>query len=228
MKPNEPCAKIRNRLVDYAGRPLTGTEADAVRDHLSQCPDCRGLHEENSRIVEALRLGSPPDPGPDFWIRMTSGIMAEVRHLENRPQPWYRRPWVTPWNWPVYAWSPALVLLVLTAGVYYYSYFSESKPVSLAKKGTPAVESRLEDFGDALADPFMNLSSRESARLQKAMDRRLASELIARNDDPEEAVLDWDLSNRIEILSLKDLNRVADKLQTGAPAGTKEVTGNVS
>ena len=228
MKPKGTCAEIRRRLVDYAGRPLTGTEAEAVRDHLSQCPDCRGRHEENSRIVEALRQGSPPDPGPDFWVRMTSGIMAEVRHLENRPQPWYRRPWFTPWNWPVYAWSPALVLLVLTAGVYYYSYFSESQPVFLANNGTTAVDSRLEDFGDSLADPFMTLSSRESARLQKTMDRRLASELVARNDDPEEAVLDWDLSNRMEILSLKDLNKVADKLQAGAPAGTKEVTGNVS
>ena len=74
----------------------------------------------------------------------------------------------------------------------------------------------------------MTLSSQESARLQKTMGRRLASELYAKNDDAEEAVLDWDLSSRIEILSLKDLNKVVDKLQTGAPAGTKEVMGNVS
>ena len=60
------------------------------------------------------------------------------------------------------------------------------------------------------------------------MGRRLARELYARNDDAEEAVLDWDLSNRMETLSTKDLNKIADKLQTGTPAGTKEVTGNVS
>jgi hypothetical protein len=228
MKPKGTCAEIRRRLVDYAGRPLTGTEAEQVRDHLSRCPDCRGLHEENSQIVEALRQDSPPDPGPDFWSRMTSEIMTEVRHLESRPQPWYRRPWFNPWNWPVYAWSPALVLLVVSAGLYYYGAFSDSKPIFLAKNGIPAAESRLEDIGDSLADPFMTLSSQESARLQKTMGRRLARELYARNDEAEEAVLDWDLSNRMEILSLKDLNKVADKLQTGAPAGTKEVTGNVS
>jgi hypothetical protein len=228
MKPKGTCAEIRRRLVDYAGRPLTGTEAEQVRDHLSRCPDCRGLHEENSQIVEALRQDSPPDPGPDFWSRMTSEIMTEVRHLESRPQPWYRRPWFNPWNWPVYAWSPALVLLVVSSGLYYYGAFSDSKPISLAKNGIPAAESRLEDIGDSLADPFMTLSSQESARLQKTMGRRLARELYARNDEAEEAVLDWDLSNRMEILSLKDLNKVADKLQTGAPAGTKEVTGNVS
>jgi hypothetical protein len=228
MKPKGTCAEIRRRLVDYAGRPLTGIEAEQVRDHLSRCSDCRGIHEENSQIVEALRQDSPPDPGPDFWSRMTSGIMAEVRHLESRPQPWYRRPWFNPWNWPVYAWSPALVLLVVSSGLYYYGAFSDSKPISLAKNGIPAAESRLEDIGDSLADPFMTLSSQESARLQKTMGRRLARELYARNDEAEEAVLDWDLSNRMEILSLKDLNKVADKLQTGAPAGTKEVTGNVS
>lgn len=214
--------------MDYAGRPLTGTEAEQVRDHLSRCPDCRRLHEEYSEVVEALRQDSPPDPGPAFWNRMSSEIMAEVRHLENRPQPWYWRPWFTPWNWPVYAWSPALVLLVLMAGVYYQGYFSESKSVFLAKNGIPAAESRLEDLGDSLADPFMTLSSQESARLQKTMGHRLARELYAKNDDAEEAVLDWDLSNRMESLSLKDLNKVADKLQTGAPAGTKEVMGNVS
>ena len=214
--------------MDYAGRPLTETSAEEVRDHLSRCPDCRGLYEENSQIVEALRQGSPPDPEPDFWSRMTSGIMAEVRHLERRPQPWYRRPWFTPWGWPVYAWSPALALLVLTAGLYYYGSFPDSKPVFLAKNGVQVAESRLEEIGDSLADPFMTLSSQESARLQKTMGRRLASEIYARNDDAEEAVLEWDLSNRMETLSNKDLNNVADKLQTGTPAGAKEVTGNVS
>ena len=214
--------------MEYAGRPLTGTEAEQVRDHLSQCPDCRGLHEENSRIMQTLRQDSPPDPGPDFWSRMTFKIMAEVRHLESRPQPWYRRPWFNPWNWPVYAWSPALVLLVLTAGLYYYGAFPGSKPIFLAENEIPAAESRLEEMGDSLADPFMTLSSRESARLQKTMGRRLARALYARNDDQEEAVLDWDLSNRMETLSNRDLNQVADKLQTGTPAGTKEVTGNVS
>jgi len=214
--------------VDYAGRPLTGTKAEQIQDHLSRCPDCRDLHEENTRIVEALQGDSRPVPGPDFWNRMTSEIMAEVRHLESRPQPWYRRPWFTPWGWPVYAWSPALALLVLTAGLYYYGSFSTPQPVLLPKNGISAAEFRLEDIGDSLADPFMTLSPQESARLRKTMGRRLARELYARNDDSEEAVLDWDLSNRMETLSLKDLNKIADKLQTGAPAGTKEVTGNVS
>ncbi len=228
MKPNGTCREVKKCLLEYAGQPLTETPAEQVRDHLSRCPDCRGLYEENSRIVEALRQNSPPDPGPDFWNRMTAGIMAEVRHLENRPQPWYRRPWSNPWGWPVYAWSPALVLLVLTTGLYYYGSFTATKPVFLANGWTPAADSRLEDIADPLADPFMTLSSQESARLQKTMGRRLASELYAKNDDAEEAVLDWDLSNRIEVLSLKDLNKVVDKLQTGAPAGTKEVMGNVS
>ena len=228
MKPKRTCAETRIRLMKYAGRPLTGAEAEQVQDHLSRCPDCRRLHEENSQIVEALRQDSPPDPGPDFWNRMTSGIMAEVRHLESRPQPWYRRPWFNPWGWPVYAWSPALVLLVLTAGLYYYGSFTDSKPVFLAKNGNPAAESRLEDMADSLADPFMTLTPQESARLEKKMGSHLARELYARNDETEEVVLDWDLSNRMETLSIQDLNKVADKLQTGTPAGTKEVTGNVS
>ena len=226
MKPKGTCAEIRKRLKDYTGRPLTGTEAEQVQDHLSRCPECRRLHEENSRIVEALRQDSPPDPGPDFWSRMTSSIMAEVRHLESRPQPWYRRPWFKPWSWPVYAWSPALILLLFTAGFYYYGSFS--KPVFIAKNGVPVAESRLEEMSDSLADPFITLTPQESARLEKKMGRRLARELYARDDETEEAVLDWDLSNRMETLSINDLNKIADKLQAGIPAGPKEVTENVS
>jgi hypothetical protein len=226
MKPNRTCREVKKRLLEHAGRPLTETSAEQVRDHLSRCPDCRERYEEYSQIVEALRQDSPPDPGPDFWNRMTSGIMAEVRHLESRPQPWYRRPWFNPWGWPVYAWSPALVLLIFTVGLYYNGSFS--KPVFLANNGVPAAESRLEDLGDSLSDPLMTLSPQESVRLEKKMGRRLARELYARNDETEEAVLDWDLSNRMETLSLQDLNKVADKLQTGTPAGAKEVTGNVS
>jgi hypothetical protein len=226
MKPKGTCREVKKRLLEYAGQPLTETSAEQVRDHLSRCPDCRGLYEENSQIVEALRQDSLPDPGPDFWNRMTAGIMASVRHWEIRPQPWYRKPWFNAWGWPVYAWSPALVLLILTFGLYYNGSFS--KPVYLAKNGVPAAESRLEDLSDSLADPFLTLSPQESVRLEKKMERRLASEWYARNDEAEEAVLDWDLSNRMETLSIQDLNKVADKLQTGTPAGTKEVTENVS
>ena len=74
----------------------------------------------------------------------------------------------------------------------------------------------------------MTLTSQESTRLRKKMGLRLAGDFLARNDDAEEAVLDWDLSNRMETLTTGDINKVADKLQTGTPAGTKEVTGNVS
>jgi hypothetical protein len=228
MKPEEICAETRKRLADYAGRPLADAEADQIQDHLSQCPECQGLHEANARIVEALRQDSPPDPGPAFWNRMTSEIMAQVRHLENRPQPWYRRPWINPWNWPVYAWSPALALLVLTVGLTYYGSLYKPTPVFLAKTEVQVVDSRLEEAGDSLLDSFMTLTPQESTRLEKKMGRRLASELYARNDDAAEAVLDWDLSNRIDALTAGDLNNVADRLRTGTPAGTKEVTGNVS
>ncbi len=226
MKTKSSCAKIRKRLGDYTGQPLTGTGAEQLRDHLSRCPDCQRFHEENTKIVDVLRLDSPPDPGSEFWSRMTSGIMAEVRHLESRPQLWYRRAWSNPWAWPVYAWSPALILLIFIAGFYYYASFS--KPILLVKNGLPAAESRLEDIGDSLADPLLTLTPQESARLGKKMEHRLALELYAKNVEAEEAVLDWDLSNRLETLSIKDLNEVADKLQTGTPAGAKEVTENVS
>lgn len=226
MKPQESCEKNRLALAENAGRPLTGDEAEPLRDHLDRCPECRRIHEENTGLLQALRQEPRLDPGPEFWNRMTSGIMTEVRRLENRPPPWYRRPWLNPWGWPVYAWSPALVLLILSAGFYYYGSFS--KPVFLVKNEVPAADSRLEAMGDSLADPFMTLTPRESTRLQEKMGLRLAGDLLARSDEGEEADLDWDLSHRLETLTTRDLNKIADKLQTGTPAGTKEVTGNVS
>jgi hypothetical protein len=226
MKPKGNCEKISRALAEHAGRPLIGAMAEPLREHLDRCPDCRRIHEENTGLLLTLRQEPRNDPGPEFWNRMTSGIMTEVRHLETRPQPWYRRPWLNPWSWPVYAWSPALALLVLSAGFYYYGALS--KPVFMARNEVPAADSRLEVLGDPLADPFMTLTAEESTRLRKKMGLRLAGDLLARNDEGEEAVLDWDLSNRLEALTTRDLNTVADKLQTGTPAGTKEVTGNVS
>ena len=226
MKPMGNCEKIRMAMAEVAGGPLTGVEAGPLRDHLDRCPECLRIYEENTELLRALRQEPRTDPGPEFWNRMTSGIMTEVRRLENRPQPWYRRPWLSPWGWPVYVWSPALALLVLSAGLYYYG--SLSKPVYLARNDVLVADSRLETTGDSLEDPFMTLTAEESTRLRKKMGHRLAGDLVARNDEGEEAVLDWDLSNRMETLSTIDLKKVADKLQTGTPAGTKEVTGNVS
>jgi hypothetical protein len=226
MKPKGNCKKIRRALAEVAGRPLTGVEGEQLRAHLDRCPDCLRIHEENTGVLQALRQDPQTDPGPEFWNRMTAGIMTEVRRLEKRPQPWYRRPWLTPRSWPVYVWSPALALLILSAGLYYYG--SLSKPVYLARNEVPVADSRLETTGDSLEDPFMTLTVEESTRLRKKMGLRLAGELLARNDEGEEAVLDWDLSHRMETLTTTDLNKVADKLQTGTPAGTKEVTGNVS
>jgi hypothetical protein len=226
MEPKGNCQKISRALTEHAGRPLIGAKAEPLLDHLDRCPDCRRIHEENTGLLRALRQEPRNDPGPEFWNRMTFEIMAEVRRLENRPQPWYRRPWLNPRGWPVYAWSPALALLVLSASFYYYGALS--KPVFLARNEVPAADSRLEVLGDPLADPFMTLTAEESTRLQKKMGLRLGGDLLSRNDEGEEAVLDWDLSNRLEALTTRDLNTVADKLQTGTPAGTKEVTGNVS
>jgi hypothetical protein len=174
--------------------------------------------------MEILQHDEGPDPGPEFWNRMTTRIMAEVRHRENQTVPWYKKPWANPFGWPAYAWSPVLILLIVAA--FWFSYAPGTKPVRLAGNGPTSEAVSLEDGLDPLVDPVYTLTPRETTRLKQKIVARLAKDL--RTDSPVEAVMDWDLSNRFDALTNDELEQVAKKLQTIGPTGTGEVLHNVS
>ena len=224
MNASLTCRKVRKALEEAAGQPRTGPESEPLRDHLAGCPECRQFSAENQALLEVLLRDQRPDPGPAFWNRLSTRIMAEVRHRDPLPEPWYKKAWVNPFGWPVYAWSPLLALLVAAAVLFQYDPFH--RPLPVAGKGPFTDSVYLEEVVDPLQDPVYTLTPRETARLKQKVVAGLARDL--KTDSPVEAVLDWDLNNRFESLTNDELEQIAKKLQTVGPTGTGEVGHNVS
>jgi hypothetical protein len=224
MNETVSCRKVREALAEAAGRPLPEPGSDPFRDHLAGCLECRRFAEENQSLLDSLRMDQTPDPGPEFWNRMTTRIMAEVRHQESQKAPWYKKAWFKPFNWPVYAWSPLLAVVVVTALWFYYAPLN--KPLLISLSGPPTETVALDEGPDLLGDPVDTLTAGESLRLKQKVVAGLAKDL--KIDSPVEAVVDWDLSSRFEGLTNDELEKVAQKLQTVGPTGMGEVLYNVS
>ncbi|MBI5584991.1 MAG: zf-HC2 domain-containing protein [Deltaproteobacteria bacterium] len=223
MNKTVSCPEVRAALTEAAGSPLSEPESAPLREHLAGCPECRRFSAENQSLLDALQQDQVPDPGPEFWNRMTTRIMAEVRHLEHRPEPWYKRPGLNPFHWPVYAWSPLLALLVVTT--LWFNYTPVTGPVQISSSG-PATGAVSLDEGPDLLDPVDTLTPGESGRLKQKVMAGLTQDL--KTDSPVEAVVDWDMSSRFDDLTNEELEKVAKKLQTVGPTGIGEVLHNVS
>lgn len=215
MKETVSCREVRDVIEEAGGAIPTDPRNEPFREHLKGCPDCRHFSAEHRSLMEALLQDRLPEPGPEFWNRMTTRLMAEVRHREIPPAPWYKR--LNPFGWPVYAWSPVLALLVVAA--LWFNYKPAARPLQISGNGLS--EALVLDEGlDPLADRLSTLTARETARLKQKVVAGLAKELTTASS--EEAVLDWDLNSRFEALTSEELERVANRLQTIGPTGAAE------
>jgi hypothetical protein len=53
-----------------------GADADALEQHLRECPDCAALHRTARRLADALRLTAPPRPPVDLARRIARQVVA--------------------------------------------------------------------------------------------------------------------------------------------------------
>ena len=91
------CPSSRKLVLAVAA----GEVDESVREHLSRCPACAALAEEEHRLDAFFRTNHRPAAPPDFlWTRIAS-------RLESEPvaAPWWRRLVLQP--------LPAVLLLVL-------------------------------------------------------------------------------------------------------------------
>jgi hypothetical protein len=224
MSKNLSCQEVRAVVAEAAGSSLKDPESGPLREHLDGCPECRRFSEEHRHLMETLLGDSRPDPGPEFWNRMTGRIMAEVRQRELAPEPWYKKIRFNPLAWPVYAWSPVAALLLFA--VLWFYYLPAHKAVPISGNGLSSEALVLDEGLDSLVDRVATLTPRESTRLKQKVVAGLAKDL--KTDSSVEAVLDWDLNNHFEALTNEELEKVAKRLQTIGPTGATEVLHNVS
>jgi hypothetical protein len=111
--------KLRERLSAYLEADLDARERTRIKEHLSECPDCRREYRELRHMVDLLRGLPAPDSPPDLADR----VIGRLRAGEGRPslmarcQAWVSRIAETPWSTPVAAVAFGLGALAILRGV---------------------------------------------------------------------------------------------------------------
>ncbi|KPK99187.1 MAG: hypothetical protein AMJ95_00055 [Omnitrophica WOR_2 bacterium SM23_72] len=79
------CKKIQELLkADYLDKELSPEHEQLIKDHLTQCPQCRGLERElqSKRLLfQGARQQEPPER---IWLNIREKIMAERLSQEER------------------------------------------------------------------------------------------------------------------------------------------------
>lgn len=91
------CKKVRFRLDDYIDGEITIAEADNIKKHLEQCPDCERRVRRARELQSQLRQLPAAEPDADFTQRQFQQL-------------WYREPeTVRKERWPRFRVDPGLV-----------------------------------------------------------------------------------------------------------------------
>jgi hypothetical protein len=67
----------REKLFEYVHRMLEPQEAEAARQHLTQCGACRAMLAEYERLDGVLTGWKAPEPSPWFEARLRAHLAAE-------------------------------------------------------------------------------------------------------------------------------------------------------
>jgi predicted anti-sigma-YlaC factor YlaD len=76
------CRKVQNLISAYVDSEIPGVEMLAVRQHLSDCPECNSEFESLLRVKRAYGALSPKDPSPALAMR----IHQEIEALSQTPR----------------------------------------------------------------------------------------------------------------------------------------------
>jgi len=70
------CKDVETLIEDYRSGFLGGRRHRALERHLSGCPECRGLLEEDEVLDRALETWPAPSPRPDFPERVARRLAS--------------------------------------------------------------------------------------------------------------------------------------------------------
>jgi hypothetical protein len=106
-------------LIAYHGGEVL--RRDAIAEHLTDCPECRGELERIQALLAALGARPVPDPGEDYGQRVGRQIAPRLRE---RRAPWWNfavddgltAGWLAPRRWAAVGAIVAVVLVAFLAG----------------------------------------------------------------------------------------------------------------
>jgi hypothetical protein len=71
-----------DRMSDYLDGELAPAERSRVERHVGECAECRRVIAGLTRVVEALHLMPPPEPGRDL-IGFAGSVQMRLKNLES-------------------------------------------------------------------------------------------------------------------------------------------------
>ena len=74
------CQDLLQKRLD--GEASAG--ADALEQHLNQCPACREQQVAALRLLDGLKSMAKPQPAPDFAATMTATVLRDRRHRHEK------------------------------------------------------------------------------------------------------------------------------------------------
>jgi len=128
-----PCSDIQSRLSLLADGDLPPDQDAAIRAHLAECAECRGLVADLQQIRASARGLGPVTPPDHIWIE----VAGQVR-LGSAPAPLLparTRPSNAAWQWV----GLAAALVLIATGAYVFRGTTET-PASIVQSAGNANE----------------------------------------------------------------------------------------
>ncbi len=102
------CEQIEELIPLYVGGDLEPSEADDLRHHLTDCAQCRRLHEDFQASQTWLTTFAVPEFDEASLATLRASVLNEIERQEKRGS------WL---DWLLPKWNPRLVLAVSTAAL---------------------------------------------------------------------------------------------------------------
>jgi len=72
------CQIVQKKLIFFLEKELSGTEMQAIREHLDSCPDCALFAEEMKKTLSILDSEKNPEINPFFYTRVKAKLESQM------------------------------------------------------------------------------------------------------------------------------------------------------
>jgi len=146
------CRTFQREISSFVDAELAPAAADALREHLAQCPECRSRYERVAALNSALRAMPMVQPQPDLAGEVKARIArAAARRDERSAVP----------NWIGASLAAMIILLAIGLG----NLAGRSIFSIVSTQGTDSyLEMVASDTDRSLADVVLDVSSEENGQ----------------------------------------------------------------
>ena len=72
------CQIVHKKLIFFLENELSGTEMQAIREHLDSCPDCALFASEMEKTFSILASEKNPEINPFFYTRVRAKLENQM------------------------------------------------------------------------------------------------------------------------------------------------------